>query len=451
MTPNPINRRRFVQAAAAGLTLMGARAADKPRRVALIGSGWYGKNDLFRLVQVEDIEIAALCDPDSHQLEADAAVAATRHKSGNTPHTYKDFREMLKQEELDIVEVATPDHWHSLAAIASMRAGTDVYVQKPISVDVIEGQSMVAAARKHDRVVQVGVQRRSAPHLIEARNRIQDGMLGKVSHAEVCCYVYRGPRGNPPDTDPPPHLDYEMWTGPAPMRPFCSWTHPRRWRYFMEYGNGVIGDMCIHMLDLVRWTLDLGWPKEIYSTGGIFVDKASKANTPDTQTATFSFPDLNVIWTHRNWGYPVDPEYPWAYFIYGEKGVFKGSTTKWEFIPVDKSEKPILRKAPTELWKYDIDKIDNVEARLGAHEFPVLRAHMKNFLEAIDERSRPVGDIEQGHISSASCILANLSLELGRSLRWDPVKHEVIGDKKANQMLARPYRKPWEHPDPAKV
>ena len=242
-----------------------------------------------------------------------------------------------------------------------------------------------------------------------------------------------------------------MWTGPAPIRPFRQWTHPRRWRYFMEYGNGVIGDMCIHILDLVRWTLDLGWPKEIYSTGGIFVDKASKANTPDTQTATFSFPDLNVIWTHRNWGRPVDPEYPWAYFIHGEKGVFKGSTTKWEFVPGDKSEKPILRKAPTELWKYDIDKIDNVEARLGAHEFPVLRAHMKNFLETIDERSRPVGDIEQGHISTACCLLANLSLQLGRSLKWDPVKHEVIGDKEATEKLARPYRKPWEHPDPAKV
>ncbi len=451
MLINPIDRRRFVQTAAAGMILMGARAAGKPRRVGLIGSGWYGKNDLFRLVQVEDVEIAALCDPDKKSLAADAETASGRHKSGKTPRTYEDFREMLKQQELDIVEVATPDHWHCLPAIAAMQAGADVYVQKPISVDVIEGQSMAAAARKYGRVVQVGTQRRSAPHLIDARKRIQDGMLGKISHAEVCCYVYRGRRGNPPDIDPPPHLDYEMWTGPAPMRPFCQWTHPRRWRYFMEYGNGVIGDMCIHMIDLVRWTLDLGWPRKIYSTGGIFVDKDSKANTPDTQTATFSFPDLNVVWTHRNWGPPVDPEYPWAYFIYGEKGVFKGSTTKWEFIPVDKNAKRIRVEAVTEQEKYAVDKVDNVESRLGWYEFPVLRAHMRNFLDAVDNRAKPVTDIEQGHISTACCLLANISLELGRSLRWDPVKHEVIGDKKATRMLARPYRAPWKHPDPKTV
>ena len=446
-----IPRRRFVQAAAAGLPLVGARAADKPRRVALVGSGWYGKNDLFRLVQVEDVEIAALCDPDRKSLAADAETAAKRHKSGKKPRTYGDFREMLKQEELDIVEVATPDHWHCLPAIAAMQAGADVYVQKPISVDVVEGHAMVAAARKYGRVVQVGTQRRSAPHLIEARERIREGMLGAISHAEVCCYVYRGPRGNPPDIDPPPHLDYEMWTGPAPMRPFCQWTHPRRWRYFMEYGNGVIGDMCIHMIDLVRWTLDLGWPTRIYSTGGIFVDKGSKANTPDTQTAAFSFPDLNVVWTHRNWGRPVDPDYPWAYFIYGEKGVFKGSTSKWEFIPVDKSEQAVRRDAPTELEAYAIDRVDTVEARLPAHEFPVLRAHMQDFLQAIDRRSRPVADIEQGHISTACCLLANLSLELGRSLRWDPAAHQVVGDAEANRKLARQYRAPWVHPDPATV
>ncbi len=447
--PSSVDRRQFVGTTlAAGLPLVGARAAAKPRRVALVGSGWYGKNDLFRLVQVEDVEIVALCDPDRRTLAADAKTAAKRHKSGKTPRTYGDYREMLRQEELDIVEVATPDHWHCLPAIAAMRAGADVYVQKPISVDVVEGQAMVAAARKYNRVAQVGTQRRSAPHLIEARDRIQNGLLGKISHAEVCCYVYRSPRGNPPDIDPPAHLDYDLWTGPAPMRPFCQWTHPRRWRYFMEYGNGVVGDMCIHMLDLVRWTLDLGWPSEIYSSGGIFVDQASKANTPDTQTAVFKFPQVNVVWTHRNWGRPAEPDYPWAYFLHGEKGVFKGSTTQWEFIPADKSEQPLRRKAPSELdmEKFAIDRADTVDSRLGAHEFPVLRAHMRDFLRAIDERSRPVADIEQGHISTACCVLANISLDLGRSLRWDSARHQVAGDAEANRRLARTYREPWTHP-----
>ena len=200
---------------------------------------------------------------------------------------------MLKEKDLDIVEVATPDHWHALAMIAAVEAGADIYVQKPISVDVVEGQAMVAAARKHKRVVQVGTQRRSTPHLIEAKKTIVDqGKLGKVGLAEVYCYYHMRARENPPDTAPPSNLDYEMWTGPAPMRPYNALVHPRRWRAFMEYGNGIMGDMCIHMYDMARWMLDLGWPRRISSTGGILIDKASKANIPDTQTATFDFGDL---------------------------------------------------------------------------------------------------------------------------------------------------------------
>ena len=193
---------------------------------------------------------------------------------------------MLKEKDLDIVLIATPDHWHALPMIAAVEAGADIYVQKPISVDVTEGQAMLAAARKHQRVVQVGTQRRSTPHLIEARDRIvREGKLGKIGLVEIYCYYHMRARGNPPDTNPPDYLDWEMWTGPAPMRPYNPIAHPRGWRAFMEYGNGIMGDMCIHMLDMVRWMLGLGWPKRISSTGGILVDKASKANIPDTQTA----------------------------------------------------------------------------------------------------------------------------------------------------------------------
>ena len=157
-------------------------------------------------------------------------------------------------------------------------------------MDVIEGQAMLAAARKHGRVVQVGTQRRSTPHLVEAMNEfIRPGKLGKIALVEICCYWHMRATGNPPDTDPPPYLDYEMWTGPAPMRPYNKWDHPRGWRAFMEYGNGIIGDMCIHMFDMIRWMMDLGWPTRVSSTGGILVDKKSKANITDTQTATFDY------------------------------------------------------------------------------------------------------------------------------------------------------------------
>src|SRR5207248_3393594 len=177
--------------------------------------------------------------------------------------------------------------------IEAVKSGADVYVQKPISVDIAEGQAMLAAARKYKRVVQVGTQRRSTPHLVEARNNIiKSGKLGKIGLVEIYCYYHMRATSNPPDTAPPENLDYEMWTGPAPMRPYNALVHPRSWRAFMEYGNGIVGDMCVHMLDMVRWMLDLGWPARVSSSGGILVDKRSKANISDTQDAVFDYGDL---------------------------------------------------------------------------------------------------------------------------------------------------------------
>ena len=195
-------------------------------------------------------------------------------------------------------------------------------------------------ARKHNRVVQVGTQRRSTPHLIQARDRVlKEGKLGKIAFVEICCYYHMRATGNPPDRNPPENLDYEMWTGPAPMRPYNEWVHPRRWRAFMEYGNGIVGDMCIHMLDMVRWMLDLGWPKSVSSEGGIFVDKKSKANITDTQAATFDFDGLPVVWQHRTWGEASDPRFPWGAAIYGDKGTLKVDVYKYEFTPLGKKSR----------------------------------------------------------------------------------------------------------------
>ena len=193
---------------------------------------------------------------------------------------------------------------------------------------------MLAAARKHQRVVQVGTQRRSTPHIIEARDRfIREGKLGKIGLVEMCCYYHMRATENPPDTDPPPYLDYEMWTGPAPMRPYNRLVHPRGWRAFMEYGNGIVGDMCIHMFDMVRWMLGLGWPKRVSSEGGILVDKQSKANISDTQTATFDYDDLKIVWQHRTWGAAPDPDpnYAWSSTFYGDKGTLKVSVYSYDF------------------------------------------------------------------------------------------------------------------------
>ncbi len=449
-----MNRRHFLQTSAAALAASTLRSysadfADQHKRVGLIGCGWYGKSDLFRLVQVAPVEIVSLCDVDKKMLTDAADMAATRQLSKKKPRTYSDYREMLKEKDLDIVLIATPDHWHALPMIEAVKSGVDVYVQKPVGVDVTEGAAMLAAARKYNRIVQVGTQRRSTPHLIEARDEIiNTGKLGKVAFVEICCYYHMRTRENPPDTNPPENLDYEMWTGPAPMRPYNKLVHPRSWRAFMEYGNGIVGDMAIHMFDMTRWMLGLGWPKQISSTGGIFMDKNSKANITDTQTATFDYEDLRIVWTHRSWGDAPDPKYPWAATFYGEKGTLKASVMGYDFIPSDKKEQAVHRDVTYELDKYPED---NTEKDLEKHCAPAIRGHMKNFLSAIAERGRPVADIEQGHISSASCIMANLSMKLGRTLTWDSAAGKIVGDDEANRLLARPYRAPWVHPTPETV
>jgi predicted dehydrogenase len=450
-----MNRRRFLQLGAAGVAWSALRyapttfAAEKTRRVGLIGTGWYGKCDLLRLIQVEPVEVVSLCDVDRRMLAEAAELVATRQTSRKKPRTYSDYREMLKEKDLDIVLIGTPDHWHALPMIEAVKAGADVYVQKPTGVDVAESQAMVAAARKYQRVVQVGTQRRSTPHLIEARDRVvKAGKLGQISHVEICCYWHMRASGNPPDIAPPDTLDYEMWTGPAPMRPFCQWTHPRGWRAFMEYGNGIVGDMCVHMLDMTRWLLDLGWPKRIASSGGILVDKASKANISDTQTAMFDFENLQVVWNHRTWGDGVDPQYPWSATIYGDKGTLKASVFSYDFYPPGEA-KSTMHGEP--LYEYDKFPEDQTEKDLEKHCASAIRWHMKDLLANIASRGKPVADIEQGHMSSASCILANLAMRLGRSLTWDPATHQVVGDAEANRLLQRPYRAPWVHPEAAKV
>ena len=449
-----MNRRTFLQTgttAALALSTLpnyAAEFADQKKRVGLIGTGWYGKADLFRLIQVAPVEVVSLCDVDKKMLAAAADLVATRQLSKKKPRTYSDYREMLKEKDLDVVLIATPDHWHALPMIAACESGADIYCQKPIGVDVVECQAMLAAARKHQRVVQIGTQRRSTPHLIEARDEIiKAGKLGKVGLVEIYCYYHMRARANPPDAAPPEHLDYEMWTGPAPMRPYNELVHPRSWRAFMEYGNGIVGDMCVHMLDMTRWLLDLGWPRRVSSSGGIFMDKASKANISDTQSATFDYGDLQVVWTHRSWGSAPDPKYPWGATFYGDKGTLKASVMSYDFIPSGKGE-TIHKDVTYELEQFPEDK---TEKDLEKHVAPAIRGHMKDLLANIATRGRPVADIEQGCISSVSSILANLSMQLGRTLTWDATKGQVVGDDEANRLLRRPYRAPWVHPDPANV
>ena len=447
-------RRDFIKQSAALLAVSGlpsyvGQLGDMKKRVGLIGSGWYGKSDLLRMVQVAPIEVVSLCDVDKQMVSDAADLVATRQLSKKRPRVYSDYRAMLKERDLDIVLVGTPDHWHALPMIEAVKSGVDVWVQKPVGVDVVESQAMLAAARKYKRVVQVGMQRRSTPHLIHAKDRIiKEGKLGTVGLVEIYCYYHMRATQNPPDGPAPANLDYEMWTGPAPMRPYNSLVHPRSWRAFMEYGNGIVGDMCVHMLDMVRWMLDLGMPTHISSSGGILVDKKSKANITDTQTATFDYPNLKVVWIHRSYGDPPDPKYPWGATFYGDKGTLKASVNSYDFTPRAKGEAPIREDVVFELEQFPEDK---TEKDLERHVAPAIRGHMTNFLECIASRGRPVSDIEEGYMSTAACVLANISLDLGRSIQWDHAKGVVVNDAEANKRLRRPYRSPWVHPEPGTV
>jgi predicted dehydrogenase len=377
-------------------------------------------------------------------LEAAGDLVASRQLSKQKPRLYSDYRKMLAEKDLDLVIIGTPDHWHALNAIEAMKAGADLYCQKPTSVDVKESLAMLDTARQLGRVVQIGTQRRSTPHLIRARDEIvKAGKLGKVGLVEICCYYHMRHKGKGEPKPVPEHLDYEMWTGPAPLRPYTGTQHPRSWRAFMEYGNGIVGDMCVHMLDTARWLLDLGWPKSISSTGGILVDRESAANITDTQNAVFDYGDLQVVWQHRSYGDAPDPKYPWAVIIYGDKGTLKASVNSFDFIPRDKGSQTVHQDVVMELDKFPEDQ---TEKDLEKHVAPAIRGHMQDLIRNIRTRGRPVADIEQGVISSASCILANVSMDLGRTLRFDPATRSIPGDAEAEKRLARPYRQPWVHP-----
>ncbi len=455
MKPFHFNRRHFLKGATASLILgtIGAQSMEffdpsRTWRVGLIGTGWYGKSDLFRLLQVAQADVLALCDVDRNQLNAAATLVSQRQKSGKVPRLYGDYRKMLSENQFDIVLIGTPDHWHALPTIDAIKAGAHVYVQKPISVDVVEGEAMLAAARKYKRTVQVGLQRRSTPHLMEAKKNIIDaGLLGKISHVEMCCYYHMRNYDRPPVQTVPDFFDYEMWTGPAPLLPYRGLPHRGWWRGLMEYGNGIMGDMGVHMFDAVRWMLNLGWPTKIYSTGGIYQSPEGLSNITDTQTALFEFDHLSCVWQHRTWGEPTDPDYPWGYKIYGEKGTLSCSVMKYDFVPVGNGNK-IHGDVLLEKIKYPEDL---QEKDIELHTAQATRLHLLNFLQAIENGSRPVADIEEGHISTACCILANLSMKTGKALRYDPKIREVTGDAEATRLLKRSYRTSWVHPDPSQV
>ncbi len=433
------SRRKILQSAAAtGVALLPVSSAwaeeESPvYRVGLIGCGWYGGFDLRHLMEIApQINVVSLCDVDSRFLKETADRVEKRQ--GTRPALFGDYRNMLAAKKLDIVIVGTPDHWHALQTIAAIESGADVYVEKPISHTFQEGRAMVQAARKHNRVVQVGMQRRSTDHIQSARKFIQEGNIGKIGEVKSFCYIRERANEKAKEIVPPEYLDYDMWTGPAPLLPYQGLMHPQTWRLFEEFSNGLLGDMGVHMLDVMRWIMDVKYPQQIYSTGGIYVDKGGVANVPDTQTVTYKFEDFTATWEHRCYGVSDFEKNGWGVHFYGELGVLELGIESWNFRPLFDTTKPRSEKA-----KVDPDSPHRLD-RPG-------RQHKRDFLKAVAERTRPIADIEEGHYSTALCLLGTISQRLGRSLDWDAENERFINDDEANLLLKRKYRAPWKYPE----
>lgn len=444
--------RREVLGGAAAATFLstgfGAFAAPRPYRVGVIGSGWMGRCNVLALMQVAAVDVVALCDVDRTAL-ADLSARIMAFPDAVTrqlkkPQTYADYREMLKKHSFDIVIVATPDHWHALPAIAALKSGAHVYLEKPVTVDVAEGKAVVAAARASGKVVQVGTQRRASPPHAEARTRIvKEGLLGKIGHVELYGFYHQRKATFAPVATAPKTIDWNMYVGPAPFVEYRPDIHPINWRNFREFGNGYIADLGVHFLDTVRYMLDLKWPKRVSSVGGVFVDKKSASTIVDTQTAQFEYDDVLVSWTNREWAeIPEGPFGPWGARLYGDKGTLLLGSVDYEFTPNDGGKK-ITGNLDDEIKKFPNDaKLVPMDRQL----VPLTRPNMRDFIEAIEQKRKPLADVEEGYISTSSIILANIALDLERPIRWDGKSETVIGDDEAKKRLARPYRAPWIHP-----
>jgi predicted dehydrogenase len=443
-----LNRRSFLRTtAAAGLALsalpiVGAEAAGKKYRTALIGCGWWGNNILGEAMASGECRITALCDVDQRFL--DRTVERVQKQTGDAAKPYKDYRELLDQEKPEIVIVGTPDHWHPLQTIAAVKAGAHVYVEKPISHTIREGRAMVDAARAAGRVVQVGTHRRVSPHNVSGREFIRSGKLGKLGMVRAFVHYGGGPEKPRKNIEPPKGLDWDLWCGPAPLRPFNGdpnnpWSggiHPRGFRNYLDYANGTLGDWGIHWMDQILWITGEQRPSKVSSIGGrpikgpaiLTVDEQT-TDAPDHQLAFFKFSGFDVTWEHRQFaGNNAEKGESVGCYFYGERGTFHmGWKNGWTFYPAN-SKDPVAHEEP----------------KLNQPDDQNIKELWADFLGAIKTGAKPVSDIEEVCRSTNVALLGMLTYKLGRSVEWDG--QQCVGDPEANKLLRRDYRAGWEYP-----
>lgn len=413
-------RRHFLQASLAALpALTAANAAARPGDkvvLAVLGVRGRGKALLKNFAAQDNVEIGYVCDPDLNVVPSALKELPKTHK--REPKVVQDMRHAFDDKDVDAVVIAAPDHWHALATIRACQAGKHVYVEKPVSHNLIEGRRMVEAARNYNRVVQVGTQRRSGEFLHQAAEFVRSGKLGKIPFARGWIAGDRKTIGKKSDGKVPDKVDYNLWLGPAAERVFNENRFHYNWHWFWDYGTGELGNNGIHCLDVIRWLLNVDAPQRVTCGGGKFFYEDDQ-ETPDTQIATFDFANCSVTWEHRIWAKTGVRNQSFGVELVGEKGTFVFDSKGWR-----------VENGP--------------EGQAKTSE--VERPHLRNFLECIKSGKRPNADIEEGHKSTRLCHLGNIAYRLGRTLKFDATTETIPGDAEANALLGRTYRKGFELP-----
>lgn len=400
--------------------------------VALIGSGGMGKADLSAFLRIPQVECLAVADVDEQHLEEGLKIV--EEARGKRPDGYKDFRKIIDRKDISAIIIATPDHWHALPTIYACQSGKDVYVEKPLATTIEEGRAMVNAARKYNCTVQVGTQQRSAQHYKDAVAFVRSGSLGKLRMMRAWAYLdWKGDIGFPPNQEAPSHVDYDLWLGPAPLRPFNPARFHHNFRWFWDYSGGLMTDWGAHMVDVVMWAMNED-PVGAMAVGGKHGFPNDIRETPDTQQSIIEFPSFSLQWEHMI-GCGVGPwQREHGVEFHGEKGILVVDRGGWEVQPeTDKLNQPerIYRMMPKPR-----------QPSSGDFHF----AHIKNFIECVKSRQKPEADVEAGHRSVIACHLGNIAVRLRRYVRWDAAKEKVIGDAEAQALVGRAYRKPWSLP-----
>jgi predicted dehydrogenase len=443
-------RRTFLVGSTAAATAAVARqvaAASDTIGVGLIGYGLIGKRHLLDLREEPDVRLVAISDCHQGRLEEARALV------GGKVRAYADFRRLLDDRDVDAVFVATPDHWHALMTMMACAAGKDVYVEKPLTLFPREGVWMQQLAQRYRRVVQVGTQQRSFPHYARARELIRDGHLGQIVSVRMHAFRNVMPGfGNPPDGPPPEGFDWDMFLGPAPLRPYNPNRGLYHFRWFWDTSGGQMTNLGQHALDIVDWFLGPLELKRVVSFGGRYALK-DNGQTPDTQDAIFDFGSFTAVWSHRE-ASRGEREGEGLVF-YGTKGSLSISrsgftVTPDPIIPPENAVPqwteggqpvggvvPRRLEGPPRMWTTALSD-RNADQR---NQF---RRHHRNFFEGVKSRQTPVSDLASGHRVATWCHLANISLQLGRSLTWDAARETVVGDDEAAGRLVRPYRAPWD-------